>query len=494
VNKPIRTLSVFCLLLFLALLGNATYLQYIRADELGESRFNARVKEATFARERGAILVGRDPIAESRESDDKYRFQRVYPLPRRYAHVTGWFSYYSERGVEETQNDLLSGEDSSLFVSRLVDLLNNSQPKGGSVELTLDAAAQQAAYDGLRALGDDIQGSVVALEPSSGRILAMVSSPTFDPNRLASHDLDKVNATSERLNARPDKPTLNRAIQTRLPPGSTFKLVTAAAAIESGRYSIDTPVPGGSSYQLPQTTGAGNQIGNGGRSCGTDKIRFVQALEQSCNTTFLQLANELGPERMREQAEKFGFNSTALRDLNGLNGDPQAESQYPDDLNPPQTAMSGIGQSSVNATPLQMAMMVAAIANEGVVMRPHIVRELRSPDFDSLDKTQQEEYSEAMSASTARQLTEMLVSVVDNGTGRSATIPNVDVAGKTGTAESGRDDRTNYAWFVSFAPADDPQVAVAVMIENANVPNDQISGGGLAGPIAKRVMEAVINQ
>lgn len=492
-NKPIRTLSVFCLLLFVALLGNATYLQYIRAGELDDSPLNKRVTEAEYSRERGAIMVGRDAVAESRRSDDKYEYQRIYPVPRRYAHVTGWFSYFSTRGVEATENDILSGDDPRLFVSRLVDLLNNSQPKGGNVELTLDPAAQNAAYDALSALNEDVQGSVVALEPSSGRILAMVSLPTFDPNELAGHDLDQVLRASERLVDRADKPTLNRAIQTRLPPGSTFKLVTAAAAIESGRYDIDTPVPGGPVYQLPQTTGANNQIGNGGRSCGTDTIPFSQALEQSCNTTFLRLADELGVDRMREQAERFGFNARSLRDLEGLNGEPQALSEYPGDLDPPQTALSGIGQSSVTATPLQMAMVIAGIANDGIVMRPYVVEEVRSPDFESLDRTRPEEYSEAMSGSTARQLTEMLVNVVERGTGSSAQIDGIDVAGKTGTAESGN-DRTNYAWFVSFAPADDPQVAVAVMIENANVPNDQISGGGLAGPIAKAVMEAVIDQ
>lgn len=488
-NKPIRTMSIFCLLLFALLLGNATYLQYVKAGDLNDSGLNRRVIEAAFSRERGAILVGRDPVAESTPSDDKYEFQRVYAQPLKYAHITGWFSFFSQSGIERAENKVLSGDDSRLFVTRLVDMLSNAQPKGGSVQLTIDPAAQEAAFDSLRALGTDVQGAVVALEPSTGRILAMVSSPTFDPNKLAAHDLGSVSEVDKALNAREDEPKLNRATQTTLPPGSTFKLVTAAAAIESGLYDADTLVPGGPSYQLPQTTGADNRIGNGGRDCGRDKIPMVQALENSCNTSFLALADELGVDRMRAQAEAFGFNSTALRDLPG-----QAESKYPADLDPPQTALSGIGQSSVTASPLQMAMVVAAIANSGTVMRPYIVDEIRSADFDSLGKTEEERLSEAMSSSTARQLTDMLVSVVDNGTGTSAAIPGVKVAGKTGTAEAGREDTTNYAWFVSFAPADDPQVAVAVMIQNAHIPNDGISGGKLAGPIAKAVMEAVINQ
>ena len=486
-NKPIRTMAIFCMLLFLALMANATWLQYVQVSELNSEPDNRRVIEAAFSRERGAILVGRNPVAESKKSDDKYEYQRTYPAPLKYAHLSGWFSYYSQSGIERTQNEVLSGDDSRLFVNRLVDMLSNSQPKGGSVELTLERDVQEAAYDGLHALGENVQGSVVALQPSTGRILAMVSSPTFDPNKLASHDLAAVQRYDERLNNREDEPKLNRAIATTLPPGSTFKLVTATAAIENDGYNSDSLVPGGPSYQLPQTTGPDNRLGNGGRACGTDKIPLVQALENSCNTTFLALADQLGAEKMRAQAEAFGFNDTALTDLRG-----QAPSRYPDDMNEPQTALSGIGQSSVTASPLQMAMVVGAIANDGMVMRPYLVDEIRSPDFDSLGQTEAQELSEAMSSGTAREMKEMMVSVVSEGTGTPAAIEGVEVGGKTGTAESGREDVNNYAWFVSFAPADDPQVAVAVMIQNANVPNDDIAGGRLAGPIAKAVMEAVI--
>jgi peptidoglycan glycosyltransferase len=485
VNKPIRTMSIFCLLLFVALLANVTYLQYVRAEGLNDSSQNRRVIEAAYSRDRGAIIVGREPVAESKKVDDRYKFLRSYPRPLRYAHVTGWFSYYSQSGIERSENDVLSGDDSRLFVRRLVDMLSNTEPKGGSVQLTLDPAAQDAAYEGLQALGQDVQGAVVAIEPSTGRLLAMVSSPSFDPNQLASHDFSGVLRADERLNDRKDQPKLNRTIQTTLPPGSTFKLVTATAAIESGNYDADTLVPGGPTYKLP---GSSTVIGNGGRACGTDKIPMTQALEQSCNTTFLALAAELGQERMQAQAEAFGFNSTALEDLPG-----QAASVYPtQDLEDSFLAQTGIGQYDVRATPLQMAMVASAIANDGLLMRPYIVDEIRSANFDTLDKTKPQDLSEAMSSSTSRDLTTMLVSVVDNGTASSAAMPGIQVAGKTGTAEAGRDDIGNYAWFVSFAPADDPKVAVAVMIQNAHVPNDDVSGGRLAGPIAKAVMEAVI--
>ena len=485
-NKPIRVVSVFCLVLFLALLVNATYLMYVRADDLSADPNNRRVITATYSRERGAILVGKEAIARSVPSDDNYKFQRTYSEPFKYAPVTGYFSFYDQTGVERSQNSVLSGDDSRLFVTRLVDMLSNGDPKGGNVQLTLDAAAQDAAWAGLEALPGDAQGAVVALEPTTGRVLAMASAPTFDPNKLASHDFGAVADLSKKLNADPRDPLINRAISTTLPPGSTFKLVTAAAAIESGNYDADSIVPGGFRFQLPQSD---DTIGNwDGGDCGGRRITLTQALQVSCNVTFLTLANELGNEAMADQAEAFGFNSTSLEDLGG-----QAASLYPRDMDAPQTAMSGIGQSSVTATPLQMAMVAAAIANDGDVMRPYVVDEVRAPNLSVLDRTDPQSISKAISSTTAEELTKMLVATVDSGTAAPAQIPGVEVAGKTGTAQS-TSSRPPYAWFVSFAPAQDPQVAVAVMVQSSDTSPDEIGGGALGGPIAKAVMEAVINQ
>lgn len=479
---------MFCLLLFVALMLNATYLQFWRADSLNKDTRNRRVIEAAYARERGAILVGREPVAQSVDSDDKFEFQRTYPIPYRYAAITGYFSFFSQTGIEQSQNEVLSGEDPRLFVTKLVDLLSNESNKGGSVQLTIDADAQDAAYDGLSALGDNVEGSVVAIEPSTGKILAMVSLPTYDPNKLASHNLEEVAANYDRLNQDEREPLLNRAIQKRLPPGSTFKIVTAAAAIESGNYTADDDVPGGATYRLPQTSGDSGVIDNEGRDCGTDQIPFKQAMAQSCNTTFAALANEVGAEAMTKQAEAFGFNSVYLEDLG-----PQAESNFPTEMNAPETGQSGIGQFEVQATPLQMAMVVAAIANNGIVKRPYIVDEVQSAEYDVLEKTEDSDFSQAVSSSTASDLTELLVETVENGTASPAAIDGITVAGKTGTAQSGQDDVPPYAWFVSFAPAEDPQVAVAVMIEKADIPRGEIGGGLLGGPIAKAVMQAVIN-
>ena len=470
----------------MALLVNATYLMYVRADSLSDDPRNNRIITAAYSRERGAILVGKEAIARSVPSDDQYKFQRTYSQPLKYAPITGYFSRFTQTGVERSQNAVLSGDDSRLFVTRLVDMLSNTDPKGGNVQLTVDAAAQDAAWAGLDALPGDAQGAVVALEPTTGRVLAMVSTPTFDPNNFASHDFGAVNDLGEQLNADPREPLINRGIGTTLPPGSTFKLVTAAAAIESGNYDAESMVPGGFRFQLPQSE---TTIGNyDGGNCGGRRITMTQALQVSCNVTFLSLANELGTEAMAEQAEAFGFNSTSLEDLGG-----QAESLYPRDMDAPQTAMSGIGQSSVTATPLQMAMVAAAIANDGDVMRPYVVDEVRAPNLSVLDRTDPQSISKAISSSTADELTEMMVATVASGTATPAQIPGMDVAGKTGTAQSSG-DRPPYAWFVSFAPADDPQVAVAVLVQSSDTSPDEIGGGRLGGPIAKSVMEAVIGQ
>jgi peptidoglycan glycosyltransferase len=486
VNKQIRTMAVGCLALFLALLLNATYLQYVHAGDLNDRSDNRRVRDAEFSRERGAILVGGKAVAESTKVDDRFAFQRKYLQPFKYAHLTGFFSYvYGATGVEANQNDILSGSDPRLFVNRVVDTLSNTPPKGGSVTLTIDPAAQTAAFDGIQALGPQTQAAVVALEPRSGKILAMVSNPTYDPNLIADHDASTQTTNYERLLKSPTKPMVNRAIQEIYPPGSTFKLVTAAAALESGKYDPDTIVQGGASLKLPQ---ASKPLTNdNGSTCGGEKITLTQALMTSCNVSFGKIGLDLGADKLREEADKFGFGQ---RYLSGLS--PQAVSTFPADAPGPYPAYSAIGQYEVAASPLQMALVAATVANGGQGMKPYLVDEVRSPDLSVLDKFNGEQMPErAMSASSAQALTQMMVEVVKGGTGATAQIPGVEVAGKTGTAQSAA-DRNPYAWFVSFAPADNPKVAVAVIVQDAGVARDAISGSGLAAPIAKRVMESVI--
>ncbi|TDD72308.1 penicillin-binding protein 2 [Jiangella aurantiaca] len=486
-NSPIRRISAGCLLLCVALLINATYVQAFWADDLNARSENRRVLLDEYSRERGPILLADDtPIAQSTPVDDEYQFLRQYPEGPIYAPLTGYYSYnYGRTALERAQNDILSGDDDRLFVRRLIDLVTGEEPRGGAVRLTIDPAAQQAAWNGLTESG--YKGAVVAIDVQTGAILAMVSSPSYDPNPMASHSIEEQTATRQALEADPDKPDLNRAIAQRLPPGSVFKLVTAAAALESGEFDPDTEVPGPAEYDLPLTnTNLPNQSGE---ACLDGTPSLTEALRISCNTAFAYLGNELGDDALREQAEKFGFDTQPLTndDMNA------ATSVFPADPDEPQTALSAIGQFDVQATPLQMAMVSAAIANDGVLMEPYLVREVSGPDLVSpIERTEPEERTRAVSPETAEQLTQMMVDVVENGTGENAQIAGIQVAGKTGTAQSSP-DRPPYAWFTSFAPADEPSVAVAVVIEEApDTARSDIGGGRLAAPIARDVMEAVL--
>lgn len=486
-NKPIRAMAVFCLVLFAALLLNVNYVQFIEADELNAKPGNRRVIDEEFSRERGAIIVEGKRIAESVPIDSKWQFQRKYNEPKLFASVTGYFSYiYGRAGIEQTYNSVLSGSDNRLFVNRIVDLVTNNQPQGGSIELTLNHAAQQAAYDGLRDLGSKTRGSVVALNPQTGEILAMVNQPTYDPNELASHDLTAVTEAWQNLTADPTQPMLNRATLLTLPPGSTFKPVTAAAGIEDLGLDADSKVRGGATLSFP---GISYKLTNqGGGNCGGNPISLERAMAVSCNVSFGWIAGEVGQEKLFDQAEKFGFGARPMSDLpsnaSRVNSDPAAQ------LEPPQLAQTGIGQFEVAATPLQMAMVAATVANDGVLMKPHLVRTVRAPNLSVLEQHEPEEVERAMSVADARELNDLMVSVVTNGTGRPAAIPGVKVGGKTGTAESSP-DRPPYAWYIGFAPAIDPQVAVAVLVESAANTSD-IAGGRLGGPIARSVMEAVL--
>jgi len=487
VNGPIRKVAAGCMLLVFLLLANITYVQAIRADELNSRSDNRRVLLDEYAKERGPILVGDEPVALSVETDDEFAYLRQYPVPLLYAPATGYYSsVFGRSAVERSENDVLSGNDDRLFARRLVDLVTNREQRGGTVKLTLNPAAQQAAYD---ALGDN-KGAVVALDPRTGAILAMVSKPSYDPNPLASHSVGEQQAAWQVLQEDPEKPTLNRAIAQTLPPGSVFKIVTAAAALESGRYEPDSLIPGPAEYDLPQSTvDLPNQSGEPCGSGPEELTTLTNALRVSCNTAFAYLGNDLGDDALREQAERFGYNSEPLTDED-LNA---ASSIFPAELDAPQTALAAIGQFDVRATPLQIAMVSAGIANDGTVMNPYLIEELRDPDrVKVLERTEPEELSRAVSTETAQELTAMMVEVVENGTGQNGQLDGIQVAGKTGTAQTTA-ERPPYAWFTSFAPADDAQIAVAVVIEEApDTARDDIAGGRLAAPVAKAVMEAVL--
>jgi peptidoglycan glycosyltransferase len=484
-NRPLRRVAAACGFLMVLLLLNLNFIQVIKAQDYRADPKNARVLLEEYDRERGAILVGNDPIVTSRATNDDLKYLREYLRAKVYAAVTGYYSHvYNSDGIERYENTILAGTDDRLFVRRIVDLLTQESTKGGNIRLTLNAAAQEAAYKGLAGR----RGAVVALDPTSGRILALVSSPSYDPNLLADHDGKNVTAAWGKLQSDPDEPMLNRAIRQTYPPGSTFKLVTAAAALASGRYTATSPVPGPAKLNLPQTNIDLPNYFNGTCTPGKSETTITQALKRSCNTTFGAIGMELGDTALRQMAEAFGFSSSLSLPM------PVARSVFPEDLNAPQTAQAAIGQFDVRATPLQMAMVAAGIANQGIVMRPYLVEEVRGPDLDVLSRTEPEELSHPLTAEVADELGKIMIQVVNDGTATNAQISGVPVAGKTGTAQVGG-NKNPHAWFVSFAPQYNARVAVAVVLENGGTDRlIEVGGNLLAAPIARAVMKAVLDE
>ncbi len=478
-NRSLNRLSIGLLVLMVALMAQLTRIQVFERAELNSRPGNQRTLLTEYSRERGPILVDRAPIASSVETNDSLVYLRKYPAGPMFASATGFYStVYGATGLEKAENGVLSGADARLFVDRMQQLFGGREVQGGAVTTTLDAAAQRAAWDGLQGKS----GSVVAIEPSTGRILAQVQSPSFDPNLLSSHDSTEVNAYYRQLEDDEDKPLLNRPIAKTNPPGSTFKVVTAAAALESGRFEADSVLPGPETYRLP---GSDVELPNWtGRECGPNgEVTLAEALAISCNTAFAWLGNELGADALRDQAEKFGFEEAFETPLR------TATSRFPEDPDEAQTAMSAIGQFDVRATTLQMAMVAAGIAHGGLTMRPGLVDQISAPDLTPLDDFEPRQFARAMSEENAAQLARMMVGVVNGGTGSNARIPGVQVGGKTGTAQTSK-DRPSVAWFISFAPATNPRVAVAVAVEDAGV--SEVSGNQLAAPIARAVMQAVL--
>jgi peptidoglycan glycosyltransferase len=476
-NRALRRIAIAVIVMFTALLVNANVVQVGQADSLKNNPHNSRVLYSEYSHQRGPIVVDGHAVALSRKTNDNYKYLRLYPGGELYAPVTGYYSLrYGATGIEQTENEILSGDSDKLFVRRLSDYFTGREPQGGQVVLTLSARAQQTAYDALAGK----KGAVVALDPRTGAILAMVSRPSFDPAPLTTHDSKSMGSAFKALNTDPDAPLLNRAIRQTYPPGSTFKVVTAAAALSSGRYHPGSLVDAPDQLTLPQTTHKlqnfeGEQCGGGGR------ITLADALRISCNTAFGGLGLKLGDRVMAQQAEAFGFGKDLSVPL------AVAPSVFPSDIPPPQLAFSAIGQFSDAVTPLQMAMVAAGVANQGVVMKPYLVAKTLAPDLSTLSITRPEDFSTAVRPGVADALTAMMEGVVRSGTGTAAQIPGIDVAGKTGTAEN-VPGRPTHAWFIGFAPASDPKVAVAVIVENGGI------GGQTAAPIAKQVMQAVLGQ
>ncbi|GAA2297451.1 penicillin-binding transpeptidase domain-containing protein [Streptomyces hawaiiensis] len=488
-NKPLRRIAIFCGLLVLALLIRDNWIQYVKADELRTDKKNRRVTIERYASPRGNIIVGGKAITGSAESSGSdFKFKRTYKDGAMWAPVTGYASQaFGATQLESIEDGILTGNDDRLFFRNTLDMLTGKKQQGGNVVTTLNAAAQKAAYNGLKRQGG--KGSVVALEPSTGKILALASFPSYDPSSFAGNSTTTDSKAWQKLQKKnnPDDPMLNRALRETYPPGSTFKVVTAAAALEDGLYTsadakTDSPDPWimkGTTTKLPN---------EGNIPCKNATLRV--ALQYSCNTVFGKIGSDLGNDKMLDMAKKFGFDEEQFTPVRAN------ASVFSDDMNPSQTALSSIGQFNTAATPLQMAMVASAVANDGKLMKPYMVDELQSPGLDPITKTDPEELSQPLSPENAQILQSMMETVVDEGTGSKAKIDGVKVGGKTGTAQHGVDNSENpYAWFISYAKGDDGSspVAVAVVVEDDNAVRDDISGGGLAAPIARNVMEAVID-
>jgi peptidoglycan glycosyltransferase len=483
VNRPIRKVIAFCAALFAILLVNATVVQVVEAHSLTSNPHNGRVLINAYERQRGDIIVDGRAVALSNPTDDALKYLRVYPGKGLFAHITGFYSLFKATGIEQSQDSILSGSDSriSFSISRFGQLLAGETPKGGNITLTLDVQAQTLAQ---KLLGTN-KGAVVALDPRTGAILAMVSTPTFDPNPLTSHNSEQAEAAYNALAKQPDQPLLNRATSQLYPPGSTFKLIDTAAALSSGMYNPQSLLPSPNQITLPDTSGVTLQNYEG-ESCGGNPITMTQALTVSCNTAYASLGLKLGGDRLKAQAQAFGFG----RDIDDL-GLGYVPSVFPD-VNLPQTAQSAIGQFDVRATPLQMAMVAAAIGNGGVEMTPYVVAEQQGPKLSVLSKTQPQVYANPINATVAAEMTQMMESVVAKGTGTKAQIPGVTVAGKTGTADHGVNQKP-HSWFVAFAPAQHPTVAIAVLVEDGGG-EINTTGGAVAAPIAQKVMSLLLQE
>ena len=482
-TPEIKRVANFILLMFLSLFVAASAMQVVNADSLSNDSRNQRAVYEGYKTQRGAILVNNKPIAESIKTSDAYRYLRQYN-GEQYSAITGFYSLFQGRtGLENVLDSSLRGDNSAAFFEQLNALLSGNPVSGASVELTIDEDVQLAAWN---AMGN-MKGAVVAIEPATGRILALVSKSGFDANLLSTHNTADASANYKKLLTNKNAPLINRAIGGDLyAPGSVFKLIVAAAAFESGEYTPQSKLPNPKSYILPGTTTAITNSGEG-RCGGATTVSIATALKLSCNIPFAQLGIALGQEAIAKQAKAFGFGEELAIPLKAT------PSTYPENLDDAQTALTSFGQFDVRVTPLQMAMVSAAIANAGIEMKPYLVDQIFTSNLTLLEEGNPTELRRSITTSSAERLKTMMIAAVSSGVSSNAKIPGVKVAGKTGTAENGVDDPYTL-WFTGFAPADSPQVAVAVVIEDGGGKGQSGRGNTLAAPIAKKVMEAVLNK
>ena len=468
-NKYLRQLFTAVVALFVILGLSSTIIMAVRANALNNDPRNARSLYHQLGAYRGAILASDGTVmAKSEPVNDAFKYLRTYSNGPLYAPVTGFFSINqtADRGLEASRSMLLNGEADSLIWQRAKAMLTGATDQGASIETSIDPKLQQVAYDQLGTR----DGAAVAIEVSTGRILAMVSTPSYDPNKLATHDTKAASQAYNELSAGQNSPLINRATSQLYPPGSTFKTIVASAALETGDYQTDTKIPAGSSYTLP---GTATQLPNAeAQADGVNgQISLQEAVAWSSNTAFAQLGVKLGASKVSDMATKLGFGSTIT--IDGT-----------DD----KLALASIGQGDTTATPLQMAMVAQAIANNGKLMQPTLVDRVRAADLTVLSQTKPQTMANAFSKDSADKLTTMMESVVTEANPQLA-IDGIKVAAKTGTAQIGTDNSAIDGWVIGFAPADDPQIAVAVLVHNTDV-----YGSLAAGPIMRAMMQEALQQ
>ena len=484
-TRRIGLLGAVLMVLYVVLFAALNVTQLVRAEEYRTHAQNRRGIERDFGQRRGVIQSNDGvPLAVSTATPDgPYDYLRQYPQGDTYAHVVGYISReFGAAGLEQSENDTLSGADRSTNLYSLTDLFVERDPTA-DLTLTMVDSVQQVAKASL----GDRAGSVVALDPRTGEVLAMWSSPSFDPNLLSTHDLEAAEVARTALLADEENPLRARSFRDRFAPGSTFKVVTASAALASGTVTPTSPVyPPASEYVAPGTTRPLRNFGGG--TCGGD---LADLLRVSCNTGFAQMTVEdVGAALLAETAQAFGFDDTPPFDVPGA-----VESVFPDaeflDDNPALLAQSAIGQFDVAATPLEMALVAAGVANDGVIMQPFVIDTVTDSGGEVLDRTEPRPWKQPLSPADAAAMQSMMEAVVTDGTAARAAVPGVRVAAKTGTAQVPGSEN-NHAWIVAFAPVEAPTVAVAVLVEESEGADDNQTGGRVAAPIAADVMAAAL--
>jgi penicillin-binding protein A len=505
-DRQIRRLGIAFVALFAVLFGQVAYVQVFAADRIANDPANAqRQIIAEYKVQRGAIVAADSTVlalsVENPDPNAPYRYVREYPGGDLYGHITGYYSrIYGRAGLEQAMNSYLAGSAPALAISNVTDLVLGRPKKGGSVYTTIQPAVQRAARD---ALGD-YQGAIAAIDPENGDVLALYSNPGYDPTTLSTGDSESIRQAWEQLNADPQKPLLSKAFQELFLPGSTFKLVTASAALENG-WGPERLWQNPAVLDLPTTNDDLENFGGSLCNGGSSQVTMAEAFQESCNVTFGEIGLQLGPERLSRQARAYGFcltmpeeqpdcvEPTVPFDLPFQNG------RFPEpayfDERVPAIAYSAVGLDNDQMNPLQLALMSGAIANGGTLYAPRLVSEIRDPQGRVVESFGDRAYGRAISTETAVRMRDLMVSVVQGGTGYTAAIPGVTVAGKTGTATNGENVPPN-AWFTAFAPAgpsDTPDVAVAVIVLNGGNLGNEATGGRVAAPIARQVIEAALS-